>query len=111
MSSMDGNIGITVAALVVLSALSAFFSASETAYTCLNRVRLKNMATEGDRRAERVLKLAENYDTLISSILIGNNIVNILSTSLATALFVSLLGSSGVTVSTVIMTLVVLLFG
>ena len=108
---MDRSIGITVASLILLAAASAFFSASETAYTCLNRVRLKNLANEGDEQAAKVLKLAENYDKLISSILIGNNIVNILSTSLATALFVRLLGSPGVTVSTVIMTVVVLLFG
>lgn len=108
---MDGNATLTIVILVFLIAGSAFFSASETAYTCLNRVRLKNMANSGDKRAAKVLALAEDYDRLISSILIGNNIVNILATSLATALFVKALGNNGVTVSTIVMTITVLLFG
>lgn len=111
MSFMDGNATITFLILLVLVVFSAFFSSAETAYTCLNRVRLKNMANSGNKRAEKVLALAEDYDRLISSILIGNNIVNILSTSLATALFVRLLGSSGVSVSTAVMTVVILLIG
>ena len=108
---MDGNTAITFLVLLILVFCSAFFSSAETAYTCLNRARLKNMANSGNKRAEKVLALAEDYDRLISSILIGNNIVNILSTSLATALFVRLLGSSGVTVSTVVMTIAILLLG
>lgn len=108
---MDGNAALTLVILLILVAGSAFFSASETAYTCLNRVRLKNMANSGDKRAEKVLALAEDYDRLISSILIGNNIVNILATSMATAFFVQMIGSSGVTVSTVVMTIVILMFG
>lgn len=108
---MDGNATLTFVILVFLVMCSAFFSSAETAYTCLNRVRIKNMANSGNKRAEKVLALAEDYDRLISSILIGNNIVNILATSLATALFVRLLGSSGVTVSTVVMTVTVLLLG
>lgn len=108
---MDGNTAITFLVLLILVLCSAFFSSAETAYTCLNRVRLKNMANSGNKRAEKVLAMAEDYDRLISSILIGNNIVNILSTSLATALFVRLLGNSGVTVSTVVMTVAILLLG
>ena len=108
---MDGNATLTFIILLFLIACSAFFSSAETAYTCLNRVRLKNMASSGNKRAERVLELAEDYDRLISSILIGNNIVNILSTSMATALFVQLLGSKGVTVSTVVMTVAILMLG
>ena len=100
-----------ILSLIALIALSAFFSASETAYTSLNRVRVKNMASAGNRRAEKVLKLAENYDKLLSGILVGNNIVNILSASLATVLFVSFLGGRGVSVSTAVMTIVVLMFG
>ena len=110
MSFMDGN-GTMVFFLIALVALSAFFSASETAYTSLNRVRVKNLANAGNRRARKVLGLAEQYDKLLSGILVGNNIVNILSASLATVLFVSVLGSRGVTVSTVVMTVVVLMFG
>ena len=107
---MDDN-GILVVSLIVLVALSAFFSASETAYTSLNRARLKAMANGGDRRAAKVLALAEDYDRLLSGILVGNNIVNILSASLATVLFVRLIGGAGVSVSTAVMTVVVLMFG
>ena len=108
---MDGNATLTIIILIVLVAFSAFFSSAETAYTSMNRVRIKNMANSGNKRAEKVLGLAEDYDRLISSILIGNNIVNILSSSLATVLFVSFFGNNGVTVSTVVMTVVILLFG
>ena len=107
---MEGN-GWFIISLIALVALSAFFSASETAYTSLNRARLKSMAAGGDRRAERALRLSEDYDRLLSGILVGNNIVNILSASLATVLFVRLLGGAGVSVSTAVMTVVVLMFG
>ena len=80
---MESN-GWFIISLIALVALSAFFSASETAYTSLNRARLKSMAAGGDRRAERALRLSEDYDRLLSGILVGNNIVNILSASLAT---------------------------
>ncbi len=107
---MDDN-GTLILALIALVALSAFFSASETAYTSLNKARLKSMANNGDRRAARALKLSEDYDRLLSGILVGNNIVNILSASLATVLFVRLLGGAGVSVSTAVMTVFVLMFG
>ena len=103
--------GLFIVSLIALVALSAFFSASETAYTSLNRTRLKSMANGGSRRAEKALKLAEDYDRLLSGILVGNNIVNILSASLATVLFVRLIGGAGVSVSTAVMTVVVLMFG
>ena len=108
---MDTGDLTTIIALVILVSCSAFFSASETAYTSLNMVRIKRMAAEGDVRAAKVLKLADRYESLLSSILIGNNIVNILASSLATVLFVKLLGSNGVSVSTLITTVVILLFG
>ena len=107
---MDDN-GILVLALIALVSMSAFFSASETAYTSLNRARLKAMANAGNRRAAKALALSEDYDRLLSGILVGNNIVNILSASLATVLFVRLLGGAGVSVSTAVMTVVVLMFG
>ena len=111
MSAMDtGNIS-TIIAIIILVICSAFFSASETAYTSMNIVRLKRMASDGNRRAESVLKLAEQYDKLLSTILIGNNIVNILSASLSTMLFVHWLGDDGVTLSTVVITIVVLICG
>lgn len=108
---MDTGDLTTIIALVFLVACSAFFSASETAYTSLNLVRMKRMASEGDNRAAKVLKLAERYEKLLSSILIGNNIVNILASSLATVLFVNMLGNNGVSVSTLVTTVVILLFG
>lgn len=107
MEDLPGNIVF----LVVLIFLSAYFSATETAFSSLNRIKLKNMANDGNKRAQKALKLCEKYDNLLSTILIGNNIVNIMSTSIATALFVALLASNGVAVSTVVMTVVVLVFG
>ncbi len=108
---MDSHsIGLIIA-LIVLVALSAFFSATETAYMSLNRVRIKNMANDGDRRARRVMKLLDSYDRLLATVLIGNNIVNISSASIATVLFVSFFKNNGATVSTVVMTVVVLIFG
>ena len=108
MDSGDLRLIITIIFLIICS---GFFSASETAYTSLNLVRFKRLAGEGDKRAQNVLKLAENYDRLLSTILIGNNIVNLLSASLATVLFTRWLGNDGVSVSTVVITVVVLLFG
>ena len=98
-------------ALALLLLMSAFFSASETAFTSMNVIRMKSRQGEGDRRAARALRLAEDFDRLLTTILVGNNIVNILSTSLATVLFVRWLGNLGVTVSTVTMTVLVVLFG
>ena len=90
---------------------SAFFSATETAFSTLNRTRLKNMAEHGDRRAETTLALAERYDELLSTILVGNNVVNIALSSVATLLFVALMGTAGAGVSTAVITVVVLIFG
>lgn len=91
---------------------SAYFSATETAFNTFNRIRMKNLAEKDDKGANLVLKLTDNYDTLISTILIGNNIVNILGSSLATVYFAKIItGDLSVTVSTVVMTLLVLTFG
>ena len=109
---MDSHSTTMILVLVCLVFLSAYFSATETAFSSLNRIRLKNMASGGNRRAQTALSLSENYDELLSTILVGNNIVNIASTSIATTLFVAALGgSAGPTVSTVVMTVVVLFFG
>lgn len=107
------DIWAQLVALIVLIVLSAFFSASETAFTSLNKIRVKTMADEGNKKAGSVLKLVENYDKLLSTVLIGNNIVNIASTSIATVLFIKLLNGAGyaTTVSTVVMTVTVLIFG
>ena len=77
--------------IVILIAMSAFFSATETAFSSCNRIRLKNMANGGKKMAKLALKLSENYDTLLSTILVGNNIVNIASTSIATVVFTNYL--------------------
>lgn len=108
---MDSDSITQILFIAVLILMSAYFSASETAFLSMNKIRIKNMAADGNKRAELVLKLAEDYDKLISTILIGNNIVNIGSSSLATVLFVALLGSKGVSISTAVMTVAVLVFG
>lgn len=97
--------------LVLLIIMSAYFSATETAYSSLNKIKLKSIANKGNKKAKLALELAEKYDSVISTILIGNNIVNIATASLATVLFTKLLGSSGVTVSTIVMTILILIFG
>ena len=111
---MTPDLWIMIAVLTVCVALSAFFSASETSFTSVNRVKLKTMAQNGNRRAKAALALAEDYDRLITTILIGNNIVNIAASSLATSLFLVLLNNQtnlATTASTVVMTIVILIFG
>ena len=100
-----------VAALVVLIGCSGFFSATETAFSSVNRIRLKSRAEDGDKRAESTLALAEKYDNLLATILIGNNIVNIVATTLAAVLFTHHFQKYGATISTVVMTVAVLIFG
>lgn len=110
---MDASqIGLTIA-LVVLLVFSAFFSSAETAYTSVNKIRLMNMSDGGNKRAGRVLGLTEKYDRVLSTILVGNNIVNITSTALATLLFSSLIADRNIAalISTVVMTAAVLIFG
>ena len=102
-----GSLGIIVACLV----MSAYFSATETAFTSLNKVRMKNLAGAGDARAKKVLELEENYDNLLSTILVGNNLVNIGLTSVATLIIVDMFPTYGATLSTIIVTIVVLIFG
>lgn len=99
--------------LVLLVLMSAFFSATETAYTSANRARLKITAEDGKKTARKALTLLDNYDRFISTILIGNNIVNILATTLFTLLFGTLIANEGVaaTVSTVVSTVLILVFG
>ena len=101
----------SIFAMVVCIAMSAYFSATETAFSSLNKTRLKVLADNGNKRAALALKLSEDYDKLISTILIGNNIVNIMVASIGTLLFVGLYGDIGATVSTVVVTIVVLIFG
>lgn len=98
-------------AIVLLVMMSAYFSATETAFSCLNKIRMKSRAESGDHRAALAMDLVEDYDRLISTILIGNNIVNITASTVGTVLFTKLYAAYGPTVSTVVLTLVVLIFG
>lgn len=97
--------------LVVLLALSGFFSGSETALTTVSQVKMKTMAREGSRRAEEVLRVTAEKDKMLSAILIGNNVVNLSASSLATTLATRLLGSFGAGIATGILTFLILIFG
>ena len=98
-------------ALPLLIAMSAVFSSMETAFSSVNKIRLKHDASNGNKKAAKALEISENFDKALTTILVGNNIVNILSSSLGTFLFVGMFGSAGVAVSTVVMTVLVLIFG
>ena len=103
---------LSIIIILICLILSAYFSASETAFSTFNKIKIKNLAEKGNRKAKLVLNISENYDTMLSTILIGNNIVNILSASLATILFIGWINeTSGPTVSTAVMTVIVLIFG
>lgn len=108
---MDSSSISMLVALGVLVVLSAYFSATETAFTSLNRIRLRTRADNGSLRAARTLELAEEYDKLLSTILIGNNIVNITATTVATVLCTKWFRQYGPTVSTVALTIIILIFG
>jgi len=103
--------GIYYILLVALIAGSGFFSATETAISTVNKIRMKNYADEGDSRAATVLKIASKYEQALSTVLIGNNIVNIASASLATVLFTKYFPANGAALSTFFMTIIVLIFG
>lgn len=106
------RMNVTLIIILLCIIMSGYFSATETAFSSLNRIRIKNMADKGNKRAALVLKLSEDYDRLLSTILIGNNIVNIACASLSTLLFVRLLGEdAGASVSTAVTTVIVLVFG
>ena len=101
-----------LAVVVLMVVMSGYFSATETAFTSLNRIRLKSRAENGDKKAEKTLELAEDYDKLLSTILIGNNIVNNVAATLSTLLFIKLIDqTNGPAVSTIVLTVVVLIFG
>lgn len=102
---------LQIIAMIVLVTLSAIYSATEMAYTSLNRSRLKNASEKGTKNADLALKLLENYDKLLSTILVANNIVNISIATIATVFFTKLNASSGATIATVVVTVAVLIFG
>ncbi len=106
-------VGLLIA-IIALIIMSGFFSSTETAYSCANRIKLRSLVTNGNKKAKKVLDLAENkYDKLISTILIGNNIVNLSASTLSTILFATLItdGNTAAVVSTAVMTITVLIFG
>ncbi len=111
--NLDSSAGfsISIISIIILIFLSAFFSSSETAVTASNRLKIKAKADDGDKKAKTALKLINNYDKTISTILIGNNIVNIVATSLATVLATNVWKIHGAFIATVVMTVLVLVFG
>ncbi len=108
--TLDAAFWITSVSILGLLVLSAFFSGSETALTAASRGKLQNQADKGSKAAGLALKITEDNERLIGSVLLGNNLVNILATSLATALFTRLFGESGVALATLVMTMLVLVF-
>ena len=108
---LDTTTWLTAGGIMLLLLMSAFFSGSETALTAASRGKLRAQADKGNAGAEVALKLKEDGERLIGAILLGNNVVNILAASLATALFTRLFGANGVAVATMVMTLLVLVFG
>ena len=97
--------------IIFLTILSAFFSSSETAVTSFNRMRLKNKAEDGDKKAAKALEIASDFDKTLSSILIGNTVVNLATTSIVTVLFIDLFGQSGPILATIFISVVILIFG
>ena len=108
---MSNNLTLSILIMAVLVMMSAYFSATETAFSSLNKTRLRTIAEKGNRKAKLALDLSERYDKLISTILIGTNIVNIGVASMGTMLFVHYYGDIGATISTAVVTVVVLIFG
>ena len=105
---MDTVSVIIIVVIFILICCSIFFGASETAFSALNRIKLKSIASQGNKRAVLALKLTEHYDKLLSAVLIGNNTVNITSSVLATVLFVKWFGNAGVSIATLVMTLLLI---
>lgn len=101
----------SIITIIVLILLSAYFSATETAFSTMSRVRVKNLAEAGSKRAALALSVSEDYNKLLSTILVGNNIVNISMAAIGTVLFVNIYGDIGATISTIVITLLVLVFG
>ena len=106
----DTALWTTSAAILVLLVISAFFSGSETALTAASRAKLRLQADKGSKGAERALQITQDSERLIGSVLLGNNLVNILAASLATAMFTRLYGDNGVVLATLVMTVLVLVF-
>ncbi len=97
--------------IIAMVVLSAFFSATETAFSSVSQIKLKNKIANGNKKAEKTLKIAQDYDRTLSAILIGNNIVNIAAASVGTLVFTLQFGESGAVISTVVITVLILIFG
>lgn len=108
---MDSGAIPQIIFLIILLILSAFFSSAETALTTVNKIRIRTLAEDGDKRAECVLRITDDSGKMLSAILIGNNIVNLSASSLATSLAIKLLGSMGAGIATGILTFLILIFG
>ena len=108
---MDNSPALQLIIILILLALSAFFSSSETALTTVSHLKLRSLADDGNKKAKKVLKVTENSSKLLSAILVGNNIVNISASALATTFCTNMFGSKYIGVSTGILTLLVLIFG
>lgn len=100
-----------IISIVFLLVLSGIFSATETAFTSVNKIKMKSLASDDNVSAELVLEITENFDKFLTTILIGNNIANIATTSIATVMFIKLYGHYGATISTIVVTVLVLVFG
>ena len=108
---MDASAISQIIFLIILLILSAFFSSAETALTTVNKIRMRTLADDGNKRAERVLRITDDSHKMLSAILIGNNIVNLSASSLATTLAIKLWGSVGAGIATGILTFLILVFG
>ena len=106
-----GSNGVMLLIIIICVILSGYFSATETAFSAINRVRIRNQAEKGNKRAALVLQLSDNYDSLLSTILIGNNIVNLSASSISTSLAIHLFGNTGAGIATGILTFLILIFG
>lgn len=111
MDLSSDTVGIRLFVILILLALSAFFSSSETALTTVNKIRIRNLAEAGDKQAGYVMKLGENQARMLSAILIGNNVVNLSASSMVTVLVTDVFGSSFAGIATGVLTLLILIFG
>ena len=108
---MDNSHLCKIGLVIVMMIFSALFSGTETAFSSVNKLRLKNYEAQGSKKASKALKLANKFDEVLTAVLIGNNIVNIATSSVSTIIFVDIFGSKGAAVSTVVITVLVLIFG
>ncbi|HEZ7985580.1 MAG TPA: hemolysin family protein [Ruminococcus sp.] len=107
---MDSSDIWKIILVIVMMIFSALFSSTETAYSSVNKLRLKNYESQGNKKAAKALKLANRFDDVLTAVLIGNNVVNIATSSISTLIFINLMGSKGPAISTIVITIIVLIF-